>query len=110
MVVNRTHKKVKQEIIDAKTGKATGQVRVVEKEVTKYASAHDLRRAFATRWSRKVMPAVLQRLMRHSAIETTLKYYVDLEADDLGDELWDRFGGDLNGKPTSDYSARRKAD
>jgi hypothetical protein len=35
----------------------------------KYASAHDLRRAFGLRWSSRVMPAVLQQLMRHESIE-----------------------------------------
>ena len=38
------------------------------------------------------MPAVLQRLMRHASIETTMKYYVDLEADELADGLWDDYG------------------
>jgi hypothetical protein len=30
---------------------------------TKYASAHELRRAFGERWAKRVMPAVLQKLM-----------------------------------------------
>ena len=34
------------------------------------------------------MPAVLQRLMRHKSIETTLRYYVELDADSLADRLW----------------------
>ena len=110
VIVNRTRKKVKEKIVDVKTDKATGKVRVVEKVVVKYASAHDLRRAFGTRWARKVMPAVLQRLMRHAAIETTLKYYVDLDADELADELWDSFGGDPNVKPNPNYSGQRKVD
>lgn len=54
----------------------------------KYASAHDLRRSFGDRWARKVMPAVLQRLMRHECIETTLRYYVGLDADSLAEELY----------------------
>jgi hypothetical protein len=29
------------------------------------------------------MPAVLQRLMRHASIETTMRYYVDQQAEDL---------------------------
>jgi integrase len=40
----------------------------------KYASAHDLRRSFGTRWARRVMPATLKRLMRHAEIATTMKY------------------------------------
>ena len=43
-------------------------------------SSHDLRRTFCTRWSRKVMPAILQKLARHSSVQTTLTYYVSLDA------------------------------
>ena len=31
------------------------------------------------------MPAVLKELMRHESIETTMKYYVDLDADEMAD-------------------------
>ncbi len=58
----------------------------------KFASAHDLRRSFGTRWAKRVMPAVLQKLMRHSAIETTLRYYADLDVDDLAADLWREYG------------------
>jgi integrase len=61
---------------------------VVNKEQDKFASAHDLRRAFGTRWASRVTPAVLQQLMRHVSIETTLRYYVEQNADSLGAELW----------------------
>lgn len=61
---------------------------LVNKEQGKFASAHDLRRAFGTRWATRVMPAVLQQLMRHASIETTLKYYVEQNAELLGAELW----------------------
>jgi integrase len=54
----------------------------------KNLGAHDLRRAFGQRWASKVMPAVLQKLMRHKSIETTLKYYVDQQADEIGALLW----------------------
>jgi len=67
-------------------GRAAGVV--VNKDQGKYASAHDLRRAFGTRWAPKVKPATLQRLMRHKSIETTLKYYVAQDADDIAAELW----------------------
>src|SRR5687768_11017416 len=59
-----------------------------DKEQGTYASAHDLRRAFGTRWSNKLSPAMLQQLMRHSSIDTTLKYYVERNADDMCKELW----------------------
>lgn len=58
--------------------------------VTKYATAHDLRRTFGSRWARRVPPVVLQLLMRHQDIKTTLTYYVHLEADDIADSLWKR--------------------
>ena len=64
----------------------------------KYASAHDLRRSFGTRWAKKVMPAVLQRLMRHRSINTTMKYYVGIEADDVAADLWAKHGvGNISG-------------
>ncbi len=47
----------------------------------KYASAHDLRRSFGTRWASRVKPTTLQLLMRHESIETTLKYYVAQDTD-----------------------------
>jgi len=64
---------------------------VVSSEAGKFASAHDLRRAFGTRWARRVKPAVLMALMRHESIETTLDYYVELEADEIAAELWAGF-------------------
>jgi hypothetical protein len=32
------------------------------------------------------MPAVLRRLMRHSAIQTTMGYYVDLDSADVAEK------------------------
>jgi hypothetical protein len=49
------------------------------------------RRSFGTRWAKRVMPAVLQRLMRHKSINTTMKDYVGIEADDVAAELWAKF-------------------
>ena len=34
------------------------------------------------------MPTMLQKLMRHDSIETTLRYYVHLDADEMAEELW----------------------
>ncbi|MDY0169176.1 MAG: site-specific integrase, partial [Thermoguttaceae bacterium] len=67
---------------------------VVDADTRKTASAHDLRRSFGSRWARKVMPAVLQRLMRHSHISTTMSFYVALDADSIGDDLWAEHGKD----------------
>ena len=52
-------------------------------------TAHDLRKTFGTRWALKVHPITLKAMMRHRTIETTLKYYVDLEADKVADQLWE---------------------
>lgn len=59
------------------------------KPINQCASAHDLRRTFGFRWSRRVMPAVLKELMRHSSIDTTLKYYVGQNAEATADTLWE---------------------
>ncbi len=62
----------------------------------KYASAHDLRRAFGERWAARLMPAQLMELMRHEAIETTLRFYVGTDAQRTADAAWaafDRAGG-----------------
>jgi len=64
---------------------------VVNKAAGKFASAHDLRRSFGTRWASRVKPAVLQRLMRHANIATTMAYYVALDSADVADELWAKF-------------------
>ena len=58
----------------------------------KFCSAHDLRRSFGDRWARKVPTAVLQKLMRHSSIATTMTYYVDLEAEELAEQLYRDLG------------------
>ena len=62
--------------------------KLVTTTAKKFATAHDLRRSFGTRWAKRVMPAVLQRLMRHAEIATTMKYYVTMDADSVADELW----------------------
>ena len=54
----------------------------------KFATAHDLRRSFATRWSRRIKPITLRSIMRHADIKTTMAYYVDQDADEIAEELW----------------------
>ena len=78
-------------------GKKAGVV--VNKADGKSASAHDLRRAFGTRWAKRVMPAVLRRLMRHSSIQTTMACYVDLDSAEVADELWANFGTTIDATP-----------
>ena len=73
-------------VVDERTkrDRKTGEVRTV----VKYASAHDLRRSFGFRWSRRILPAELKELMRHADIQTTMLYYVGQEAETTGDALW----------------------
>jgi integrase len=71
-------------------GKRAGVV--VNKAEGKFASAHDFRRSFGTRWAKRVKPLVLKRLMRHASITTTERYYVDMDADEVADELWANYG------------------
>ncbi len=54
----------------------------------KFASAHDLRRSFGTRWARLVPTAVLMQLMRHASIATTNSYYIGLDADEIAEDLY----------------------
>ncbi len=58
----------------------------------KYASAHDLRRAYGTRWSRVVSASELQELMRHADYHTTQAYYIDQRAVDLARSVWKKAG------------------
>ena len=83
--------------IGSKIGEAAG-VKVDEKAgKIKFASAHDLRRAFGLRWSRRVMPAQLKELMRHESIDTTMKYYVGQNAESTAATLWDTVSGNPSG-------------
>ena len=61
--------------IGKKAGVVVNRESTPRGETVKYASAHDLRRAFGTRWASRVKPAILQRLMRHADIQTTLNVY-----------------------------------
>ncbi len=69
-----------------KPAKATAEGEPVVK--VKWASAHDLRRSFGFRWSRRIMPAELQELMRHADIQTTMQYYVGRNAQSTAEALW----------------------
>jgi integrase len=86
--------------IISEIGKRAGVV--VRKSEGKFASAHDLRRSFGTRWAPRVKPVTLQLLMRHRSIETTLKYYVAQDADEIADELWKDFSEEPSAKAAED--------
>lgn len=70
----------------ARIGRESGIV--VDDQTGKRASAHDVRRGFGRRWAAVVRPLTLQAMMRHKNIETTLRYYVGLSAEDANAELW----------------------
>lgn len=63
----------------------------------KHASAHDLRRSFGFRWARRVMPAVLQKLMRHESINTTMDDYATSSAGAIADQVWSSWQSDTSG-------------
>lgn len=56
--------------------------------VVKFASAHGLRRSFGTRWPPRVKAPTLMRMMRHESIQTTMAFYVDLDADEIAEDLY----------------------
>lgn len=60
-------------------------------------SGHDVRRAFCTRWARRLSAQALKELARHSSLETTLRYYVN--GTGLKDHLWAAEGKNDGKKP-----------
>jgi len=62
--------------IVSEIGKKAGVIVIVEKG--KIASAQYLRRSVGTRWAGRIKPAILQLLMRHVSIETTMTNFVRL--------------------------------
>jgi hypothetical protein len=72
--------------IVARIGKRSGVI--VDPRQGKTATIHDLRRTFATKWSRRVAPATLMQLCHHSSIQTTMSYYVDQDCDETTSQLW----------------------
>lgn len=64
-------------------GKASG----VETKRGQHPTAHDLRRSFCTRWARVLLPQHLRVLARHASIQTTLTYYVNIDANATADAI-----------------------
>lgn len=63
-------------------------VKVDDKDGTeKFASSHDQRRVFGTRWAKIVPPGILKELMRHASIQTTMNFYVSITAKDTMSEV-----------------------
>ena len=78
--------------IGVAAGVVVDERRKGEKTIRKFASAHDLRRAFGQRWSAHVMPTVLRELVRHEDIATTMAYYVGDNAAATADVVWQAAG------------------
>lgn len=76
----------------------------------KFASAHDLRRSFGARWAARVMPPILQELMRHESIETTMRYYVGKNAERTSDEVWRAYVTLLRDPPLSEADSEKGED
>jgi integrase len=55
----------------------------------KFATAQSIRQGFATRWAPQLSPRRLQQLMRHERLETTERYYVNIDAEQTADEIWE---------------------
>jgi integrase len=81
--------------IGAKAGVVVDEREKNGETVRKFASAHDLRRAFGQRWAAKIKPTQLRELMRHASITTTLAYYVGEDAEETADALWETLGNTL---------------
>jgi integrase len=60
----------------------------------RFGSAHDLRRSFGFRWAKRVMPAILQRMTRHSDIQTTMEYYITQGEQETADAVWEAHGSE----------------
>jgi hypothetical protein len=63
---------------------------------TVFASPHDLRHSFGLRCLRRAMPAVLQELMRHESIETTIKFNVGQDPQSTAAEFHRAFADTSN--------------
>ncbi|QDU81186.1 hypothetical protein Pla110_29250 [Polystyrenella longa] len=90
----------------SKMGKAAQVILSRKEGKIKFASAHDFRRAFGTRWSTRVMPPVLQQLMRHESIDTTLRYYVEQEAEATAEILYSVVEGNYLGNTSPNVTKK----
>ncbi len=73
---------------------------VVNQKLSKFASAHDFRRAYGTRWASRVRPAILRELMRHQSIETTMRYYIGMRAEDIARQIATALASDRTAQQT----------
>ncbi|TWT39899.1 site-specific tyrosine recombinase XerC [Thalassoglobus neptunius] len=68
---------------------ALGEVAGVKVSKTKFASAHDLRRSFGDRWAVTVPMHYLQQLMRHESLDTTMRFYVGQNSEQVSSFLYE---------------------
>lgn len=87
-MVSRKGLQQNQKAVGRTLGEIGALSEIVVNENGSTVTAHDLRRSFGTRWARKVKPLTLKTLMRHSSIETTMRYYVELDVEDAESEIW----------------------
>lgn len=84
----------------SKTISKIGAAAKVRVTATKPASAQDLRRSFGERWAKRVMPTILQQMMRHEQVETTLRYYVGTNAENVARTIYEaQSGNNLGNNP-----------
>ncbi|MEL6897286.1 MAG: tyrosine-type recombinase/integrase, partial [Planctomycetota bacterium] len=62
---------------------------------TKFASAHDLRRTFASSMLDHLTLRDAQKMMRHASLETLITFYSDTLDEELATNIRERFGGYL---------------
>ncbi|MBS0263357.1 MAG: site-specific integrase [Planctomycetes bacterium] len=74
----------------------------------KYASAHNFRRSFGTSCATIVCPVMLQHLMRHASLQTTMEYYVDQDVDNLAPDVWISFTDKSTNMASESPNARNR--
>jgi integrase len=54
----------------------------VKPSLGRRATPHDYRRTFASKWAMKVQPFILQKMLRHDSLTTTMLFYVNVQAEE----------------------------
>lgn len=89
-------------------------VKVGEKRsgLPKYAGAQTLRKSFGDRWSYLVLPRVLQEMMRHESITTTMKHYTHQNAELSANAMLTAWHNAKNPPPgdTSGYTSQNQGE
>lgn len=72
-----------------------------------WAGAHCFRRAFGTRWAKRLRPQQLQELMRHETITTTMTFYVEDDIVDVENAAWSH---STNSSPNTNAETKAKTE